>query len=145
MSMTMATLWWLACGILLAVEMTTGTFYLLMLSLGAAAGAIGAHLDLSLFMQIVAAALVGGCAVTAWHIRCLKRKRLELPLNANPDLSLDIGKTIEVKHWQADGSTRVAYRGSHWDARYTGGDSPQPGPYRIRAIDGSCLLLERSL
>jgi len=142
MSMTMATAWWLVCGILLAVEMTTGTFYLLMLSLGAAAGALGAHLALPLSTQMVLAALVGGGAVTAWHIRCLKRRRAEPPLSANPDVNLDIGKIIEVRHWQSDGSTRVAYRGSHWDARYTGNGQPQPGPYRIREIDGSCLLLE---
>jgi len=37
------TIWWLVAGALVALELTTGTFYLLMLALGAAAGAVVAH------------------------------------------------------------------------------------------------------
>ena len=38
-----STLWWLAAGAAVIVELLTGTFYLLMLTLGLAAGALAAH------------------------------------------------------------------------------------------------------
>jgi len=37
-----STLWWVIAGTLVALELATGTFYLLMLALGAAAGALAA-------------------------------------------------------------------------------------------------------
>ena len=40
--MAFSTVWWLVTGGLIAVELLTGTFYLLMLSLGAAAAALAA-------------------------------------------------------------------------------------------------------
>ena len=61
------TLWWLLAGAAVAVEMLTGTFYLLMLALGMVAGALAAHAGASAPMQLVVAALVGGGAVApAW-------------------------------------------------------------------------------
>ena len=38
-----STLWWLLAGAAVAVELLTGTFYLLMLGIGVAAGALAAH------------------------------------------------------------------------------------------------------
>ena len=66
-----------------------------------------------------------------------------LPAQANPDVNLDIGSTVQVPQWQADGTARVPYRGSSWDARHVGGGAPQPGLHVIRAVDGTRLLLER--
>ncbi|MDH4106316.1 MAG: NfeD family protein, partial [Gammaproteobacteria bacterium] len=60
--MTPATIWWVLAGVAVAVELATGTFYLLMLALGMAAGAIASHLGFGVPLQIVAAAAVGGGA-----------------------------------------------------------------------------------
>ena len=43
MDLDAPSLWWLTVGALVAAELATGTFYLLMLALGAAAGAMAAH------------------------------------------------------------------------------------------------------
>ncbi|HPR44161.1 MAG TPA: NfeD family protein, partial [Ottowia sp.] len=64
--MAESTLWWIVTGVLVALELATGTFYLLMLSLGAAASALAAHAGLSLMAQMVIGAVValvavGGC------------------------------------------------------------------------------------
>jgi len=142
MEMNHATTWWIVCGLLVAVELGTGTFYLLMLALGCAAGALAAHLGLSGNAQVVTAALLGGAAVTAWHFK-RERSGSAKPAQANPDVNLDIGQTVQVEHWQADGSTQVRYRGAEWQARFQGSDTPAPGPHVIRAIEGSRLLLER--
>ena len=61
------TIWWLVAGALVALELTTGTFYLLMLALGAAAGAVVAHAGAGFTVQVVVAAAVGGLAVVVWN------------------------------------------------------------------------------
>ena len=140
MDWSAATAWWVIAGLLVAAELATGTFYLLMLALGAAAGALAAHLGLATGGQIMAAALLGGGAVVAWHLRRSQQPK-PLPAGANPDVNLDIGSLVRVNHWQTDGTTRVHYRGSDWDARHVGSGAAAPGDHRIRAIEGNCLLL----
>ena len=141
MDWSTATSWWIVTGVLVAAELATGTFYLLMLALGAAAAALGAHLGLGFNGQLAAAALVGGGGVIGWHIK----RRAEppaLPAGENRDVNLDIGQTVHVTVWDTDGSAQVNYRGANWSARYTGSGAPKPGQHRIHAIDGSSLLLD---
>jgi membrane protein implicated in regulation of membrane protease activity len=137
MDMSASTLWWVAGGILVAAELATGTFYLLMLAVGTAAGAIAAHLGLGSTAQIIATAVVGGAAVVAWHLNRPHGR----PAERNPDVSLDIGQVVQVEQWNADGSATVRYRGSDWQARWIGGGAPGSGRHVIRAVEGSCLLL----
>ena len=59
--------WWIAAGLLVAAEMFTGTFYLLMLAIGMTAGAVAAHLGLSQTAQMAAAAIVSATAVFACY------------------------------------------------------------------------------
>lgn len=139
--MSDATLWWIAAGVLVAAEMVTGTFYLLMLALGAAAAAVCAHLGLGMALQLVVAAVAGGGAITAWHL--LRPERHAAPASSNRDVNLDIGERVHVAAWQSDGTARVQYRGAAWSARYAGSDAPQAGDHRIQAIEGSCLVLAR--
>jgi len=136
------TAWWLAAGVLVAAELATGTFYLLMLALGAAVGALAAHAGLGLTAQIAAAALLGGGAVGLWHVR-RSRQPPALPAQTNPDVNLDVGGTVQVPQWQPDGSARIQYRGSAWDARHVGSGMPLPGLHTIRAVEGNRLMLER--
>jgi len=142
MEMTWATTWWLVCGALIAVELATGTFYLLMLALGFAAAALSAHLGLSSSLQMVVAAVVGGAAVVLWH-RLRQRHPPALPASKNPDVNLDIGQAVQVEQWSADGQTQVKYRGAEWQARFAGEGSPSTGRHVIRAVEGSCLQLDR--
>ena len=61
--MAYSTWWWIVTGVLVALELTTGTFYLLMLAIGGVSGALAAHAGASFATQMVVAALVGGVAV----------------------------------------------------------------------------------
>lgn len=137
-----ATTWWIVAGLLVAAELASGTFYLLMLALGCAVGALAAHLGLSQTGQVLAAAIVGGAAVVAWY---LKRSRMPAtaPAASNPDVNLDIGQSVQVDAWSANGLTQVHYRGAAWQARFIGDAPAQSGRHVIRAIEGSCLLLDR--
>ena len=71
--MAESTIWWLLTGTAVAIELITGTFYLLMLAIGLAAAAITAHAGAGMTVQLVMAALVGGGAVAAWHLKRGKR------------------------------------------------------------------------
>ena len=133
-----ATLWWLAAGALVALELATGTFYLLMLALGAAAGALAAHAGLTGIAQAVTAAVVGVAATMIWHLR---RARGPKPAaaDANRDVNLDIGESLQVAQWNADGSARAHYRGAEWSVRFTGSGTPLPGAFVIVSLHGSEL------
>jgi membrane protein implicated in regulation of membrane protease activity len=63
------TLWLIVAGVLVIAELLTGTFYLLMLSLGATAAALTAYADGTLTWQLVTAALVGGGSAVLWHLK----------------------------------------------------------------------------
>jgi len=135
-----AVFWWITAGLLVAVELATGTFYLLMLALGAVAAALAAHLGLALPMQLVAGACVGGGAVAAWHV-LRQRQPQAAPAGANRDVNLDIGERVHVAAWRADGTASVEYRGAQWSARYAGSGAASPGEFTIREIEGSRLVL----
>lgn len=139
--MTPATAWWIFTGVLVALELATGTFYLLMLAVGAAAGALAAQAGLSASNQLVLAAVVGAAAVSLAYV--LRRRRPGDPSpRADRAVNLDIGSVIEIEQWSPDGSTSVRYRGAQWTAVYRGPATPAPGPHRIVELEGARLLVE---
>lgn len=134
------TWWWLAAGGLVAAELMTGTFYLLMVALGCVAGALTAHAGAGTSAQLAVAALVGAGATATWHWRRARAPR-SASVDRNPDANIDIGQTVFVDAWGGDGTTRVAYRGSHWTARLARGAAPGPGPHVIVGVQGNQLEL----
>jgi membrane protein implicated in regulation of membrane protease activity len=138
----LATGWWIVAGVLVAAELITGTFYLLMLALGAVAGAMAVYFGVDFDLQLLAAAVVGGGAVAAWHVR--RRKMPQRPAAAeNRDVNLDIGEEVEVTEWHADGHGVAQYRGAQWTVRQVGSGTPQPGAHVIRRIEGNRLYVEK--
>ena len=139
-----STLWWIVAGFFVSLELLTGSFYLLMLALGAGAAAIAAMSGASQPHQLILAAVVGGGAVYLWHWRLLQRGMLGVEDYTSTGLgSLDVGEQVTVSHWGADGTTQVHYRGSEWKARYHGAHVPAAGLHRIRAIESNHLVLEK--
>ena len=138
-----STIWWLLAGAAVAVELMTGTFYLLMLAVGLAAGAIAAHLGVALIGQMVIAAATGGGAVAAWHWHRSKSPA-PLPANANRDVNLDIGEPVHVAHWNADGTALVKFRGANWTAvAASPAEHAAPGDFRIKEMLGNRLVIEK--
>lgn len=133
-------LWWVLAGTLVALELVTGTFYLLMLALGAVAGALAAHAGLSGSLQIVCAALLGALATGGWHLRRARHPR-SAPAASNRDVLLDIGQTLSVDAWGTDGTARAQYRGATWSVRFQGAGAPAPGRFRIVAVHGNELTV----
>jgi Membrane protein implicated in regulation of membrane protease activity len=132
--------WWIIAAVLVALELTSGSFYLLMLAVGAAAGALAAHLGLDATWQWVAAAAVGAGLIAVLYT--MRNKRTKPAPQANRDINLDIGSIVQVNAWNANGEARVRYRGSDWAARFDGREAALPGQFRIKAMDGNTLVLE---
>jgi membrane protein implicated in regulation of membrane protease activity len=136
-------IWILLAGVLVGAELFTGTFYLLMLALGMAAGGIAAYAGLTREWQLIIAAAVGIAATVA-----LRRSRFgKLRKDAaerDPNVSMDIGQFIAIDTWQRVGAAyvaRVPYRGALWDVDLESGSNPLPGQFRINEIRGSRLIV----
>ncbi len=133
-----STVWWLVTGVLVAAELMTGTFYLLMLAIGAVAAAGAVHMGASLTTQLTVAALIGGLAAVLWRQKSLRRAQ-QVPT----ELHLDVGETVQVDAWDAQGTAQVKHRGANWTVICPSLPEPGPGTYRIQAIQGNRLVLEK--
>ncbi len=143
--MTQSSIWWLLAAGAVAIELITGTFYLLMIALGLAAAASASHVGASSAMQFIIAALVGSGSVLVW--RSIKKKQpAPLAASVNSDVNLDIGGTVQVEHWQPDGTSTVSYRGATWSVVHRNAQAMAThtaGAHRIVEVIGSRLILEK--
>jgi membrane protein implicated in regulation of membrane protease activity len=127
--------WFVLALVLLGVEMATGTFYILVLSIAVALGGVAA---LAGFEQTMQMALTGVAAVIGTVI--LRRMKGARPQAAGSN-SLDIGQAVKVVVWNADGTARVQYRGAEWDAELESADTSREAMLYIKAMQGSKLIL----
>jgi len=137
-----STIWWLLAGAVIALELLTGTFYLLMLSLGLAGAAVAAHLGATMPVQLVVAAVLGGGFVVGWR-GYKKHQPPALPAGANRDVNLDIGETLHIDAWHEDGTSTARYRGANWTVSLRTGAASSPGLHRIVEVVGNRLVVEK--
>ncbi|MGV3741478.1 MAG: NfeD family protein [Burkholderiaceae bacterium] len=137
------TVWLIVAGILIGLEIFTGTFYLLMVGIGFAAGGLMALLGGAQPLQFLIATVVGILATIF-----LRRKRgISDTENAasDPNVNIDIGQTISVSKWHDLGNgnyaSRAMYRGTMWDVDLMRGSLPGAGLHVIREVRGSRLLV----
>jgi len=106
-------IWIVIAVILLGAEMLTGTFYLLVMGIAAAAGAIAAWAGAPLELQValgIGIAGVGAFIVSRWH----KNRHMR----AKPaDDNMEIGQIVVWEDSYPDGAWKVRYRGSQWQAQ----------------------------
>jgi membrane protein implicated in regulation of membrane protease activity len=136
-------LWIGLAGVMVILEMFTGTFYLLMVGLGMTAGGLAALTGAGGPMQLVAASVTGILAIYALR-RSKFGKVSRTDAARDPNVNLDIGQTVTVSEWQSVGglyTARTMYRGAMWDVELQQGASAQPGPFVIREIRGSRLIV----
>ena len=137
-------IWLVAAGIVVIFEIFTGSFYLLMISIGLASGAVASWYGADVTIQLIVAALVGAIATYA-----LRRSKLGSPQKTevarDPNALLDIGNTIIVSEWVIDGGgksvARVMYRGAMWVVDLEPGAISKPGAFTIHEIRGSRLIV----
>ena len=133
--MTVYWMWLIAAALLVAAELVTGTFYLLAIGIAVALGGLAAWLGASLQVQFGIAGVLGVALTIAAH-------RWRLARASPPPLPpLDVGQAVHVASWNADGTARVAYRGSTWDAELAAPEVPRAETLYIVATRGSVLVL----
>ena len=133
--------WFVLAGVILAMEMLTGTFYLVMIALGLAAGGVASLCGLGPNFQAVIAAVVW--VVATLILRNTKfGKRSRTQAEKDPNVNMDIGQSVSVENWTPQGTARVMYRGAMWDVELLSGE-PLPGTYIIREVRASRLLVEK--
>ena len=137
MSEPMLWSWWIAAGVVLGIELLTGTVYLLVLAMGMACAGAAAGLGMHPAGQVLICALVSG--LSAGLLRRWRRRAV-VSFRA---IHLDVGHRVHVSHWHPPGHTTVRYRGASWQARWHEPQQPPPGPgeYPILAVDGTVLIL----
>jgi len=140
MDFSASTVWWVLAGIAVAVELSTGTFYLLLLACGMAAGALASHLGFGVPLQIAAAAAVGGGATALWRWRHAQAGP-GTPAAENRNVNLDIGERLHVDAWAEDRTARVQYRGSTWTAVLAPGADAVAGEHVVTAVESNSLVL----
>lgn len=131
---------WLAlAGVLVVFELFTGTFYVLMIAIGMAAGGLVAMAGMQLPAQFLVAGAVGLLATGLLH-----RSRFGRPARSDaardPNVNIDIGQSIQINTW-SDGHARAAYRGAQWDVDLAPGAQAEAGVFRIVEIRGSRLIV----
>ena len=133
---------WLVVGFVLVIaELVTGTFYLLVIALGAFAGAIAAWAGGNVLVQAVIGSAIGlGGAWYVHHWHAAHRQ------GADPHGNfLDRGQAVVLEGWTNEpaGFARVRYRGTSWDARLAEPAArPVPGAtLYIEAQEGNTLVV----
>jgi len=136
-------MWFLWAGGLVIAELLTGTFYLLMISIGLAAGGLVALFGAGSSSQMVTAGVVSVVAILA-----LRQTRFAHPsrtdATSDPNVNMDVGQKVTVDSWNADDTARVMYRGAQWDVELATGERPVPGVYIIKEVQGSRLIVRRA-
>jgi membrane protein implicated in regulation of membrane protease activity len=134
--------WWIVAGVLVVLELMSGTFYLLMIAIGFIAGGLAHWAGAGLAIELPVAALVGLIAVIA-----LRRSRFGVSrrrdASRDPGVNLDIGETLHVERWH-DGHARAMYRGAEWDVDLAPGETEGATLYQIIAMHGSRLIVRVS-
>ncbi|MFO7543584.1 MAG: NfeD family protein [Thiobacillus sp.] len=127
--------WWIVAAVLVGVELTSGTFYLLVYGVAAAAAGVAAWLGADFVVQLLTAGLIavlGTLALRHW------KRTTKHPESTVQDM--DLGQHVRVESWQ-DGRGQVNYRGALWDAEAESVDVDSSRPLIIRAIKGNTLVL----
>ena len=128
-------IWWIVAALLIGAELVTGTFYLLAIGVAAGLGGVAALLGANEPTQFAVAGVLGVVLTVLAH-----RWRLA---HAEPPAQppLDVGQAVRVERWNPDGTARVAYRGSDWDAELAAPDVSRAETMYIVATRANVLVL----
>jgi membrane protein implicated in regulation of membrane protease activity len=98
-------------------------------------GGVAAWLGASSAVQFAVAGVLSVALTIAAHQ--WRRKRATPP----PQPPLDVGQAVHVQTWNPDGTLRVAYRGTSWDAELASPGVAHADTLYIVGTRGSVLVL----
>ncbi len=140
-------IWFALAGILVMIEIFTGTFYVLMIAISFAVGGVVAVIGMPFYVQVIIAGIAGGSVTFVLHQGHFFKSHRINP-QKNPSVLLDIGQTIEVLQWRNPQGelyrSRASYRGAMWDVELLPTGKPEMGMFIIREIRGAMLLVDNA-
>ena len=115
-----------------------------MLAIGCAFGGLLALFGLNMAFQLIGAGIVGLMAPLL-----LKKSRFnprhQYDPQHDPNVNLDIGKTLTVSEWHSvaggPNQARVSYRGSMWDVELGSGGQAKSGIFVIQEVRSNRLIV----
>ncbi|MCC6472922.1 MAG: NfeD family protein [Burkholderiales bacterium] len=132
--------WFIAGFLLVIAELTTGTFYLVVLGVAAFAGGAVAWTGAEFWLQAVASAVVAiAGAVWVHHWRA--------GVQGDSMPPLDFGQPAAFESWvsREERRARVQYRNTQWDAIVEGAAEAAPGEvFYIVSVDGNTLKVSKT-
>lgn len=138
--------WWILAVGLGVLEIVSGTFYLLVLAVGCAAGGFAAWAGASLTVQVLVTAAVT-VAGWAWLWRRSPWRESRSGAGGDSSMLLDVGERLQVESWGADRRAQVRYRGAAWSVELDPGEpasSAVPGQFVISRVVGNRLVVQRA-
>jgi membrane protein implicated in regulation of membrane protease activity len=133
-------MWWMVLALgLLILELLSGTFYLLVIAAAMAGGGLASLAGAPFTVQLAVAAVIG-IGGSLW----LRRSRPgRNGREAEAEQNFDIGQVVRIDAWSAGSTARAQYRGAEWDVLLAPGETPVPGDFVIRSVQGSRLVVAR--
>lgn len=133
-------IWFGFAALALIGEVASGTFYLLLVALGAIAAGVAAWFSLAFEWQLLVCIIVAlGGLVTLRKTKVLKKREVNAARNA--DVHMDIGQTVMVDAWSEQGLSTVLYRGAQWQAQLAQGCPRHSGPHTITEVRGTRFIV----
>ena len=134
---------WLIMGLaLIAAELVTGTFFLLVLGVAALTGSLAAYFGADFFAQAVLACVV--CVAGVFMVNHWRNKKKDAAPGSN---NIDYGQSVVFESWRNESARigRVQYRGASWDAHVLDGAAVQANDVLyICGTEGAQLQVSQS-
>lgn len=132
---------WFGLAVLALIgELATGTFYLLLVAVGLAAGGVASLSNVGFEFQLAICGVVAVAGVLILRSTGVLKKR-EINAARNADVNLDIGQVVNVDGWSDTRTARVLYRGASWQVQLEPGYDAVAGEHVITEIRGSQLIV----
>lgn len=135
--------WFTLALIFLILEVVSGTFYLLFLSISMFAAGLAAFFALSIYLQLGVFVLVLLLGVFVFKFFGIKYTSSSATPTSDVNVNMDIGASIYVNRWDKPRATVVQYRGTQWQALLAPScpEDGVAGNYVISDINGVTLIL----
>lgn len=132
--------WWVCVGVMIVIELISGTFYLLIIALGFVAAGLAYQLGAQVEVQVALAVAIAFVALIKLRFSRFGQRRRHKDIAYNRDVNIDIGALLHVVDWQ-NYRARTTYRGTWWDVELTPGEPEDARFYEVTAVRGNCLLV----
>lgn len=128
---------WSVFGVLcILAEFAVGSFYLFAIGLAFLYPAIADYMGASGSVQL--AVLLAGSVVHGGDVMMMRRRR---PAQPRAQCVSDIGQRVEVVEWLDEGTARVRYQGSLWEADKLRAEMPDAAYGIIHDMQGSRIII----